>query len=214
MKPNSKTIILIHGLWMTPTSQDLFKRYYEDRGYNVLAPAWPRLQGNVAATRHDPSKLAGLGVLEIVHHYYKLISSMDAAPLLIGHSFGGLIVEMLLDRGLGSAGVAIDATAPKGVWRLPLSAIRSAAPVLSNPLNYKGTVMLNFDQFKYAFANTMSDANARAIYDLEVIPGPGRPIFEAALANFIPDAATSIDFRNPSRAFVDYCRSKRSSRTG
>jgi pimeloyl-ACP methyl ester carboxylesterase len=200
MQRDFKTIVLIHGLWMTPTSLDLFKHYYEERGYNVFAPAWPRLQGNVEAIRNDPSKLAGLGILEIVDHYYKFISCMDDAPLLIGHSFGGLIAEMLLDRGQGIAGVAIDATAPKGVWRLPLSVIKSASPVLTNPFNYKRTVMLTFEQFSYAFASTMPEAEARTVYDREVIPGPGRPIFQAAFANFCPDAAASIDFRNATRA--------------
>jgi pimeloyl-ACP methyl ester carboxylesterase len=200
MNPQSKTIVLIHGLWMTPSSLDLFKAYYERRGYRVLAPAWPRLEGDVQAIRKDPSPLAGLGVLEIADHYDKTVRTMEERPILIGHSFGGLIVQMLLDRGLGLAGVSIDGTPPRGILPLPLSTIRAAMPVLMNPLNYWNTLMLSFAQFKYAFANTMTDADARAVYEQQAIPGPGRPMFQAALANFLPRAATTVNRLNYTRA--------------
>jgi len=200
MHTESKTIVLIHGLWMTPASMDLFKRFYEMRGYRVAAPPWPRLQGNVEDIRRDPSALAGLGVLEIADHYDAIVRSMEKRPILIGHSFGGLIVQMLLDRGLGAAGVAIDATVPKGILMLPWSVIKSAKPVLLNPLNYWRTVMPTFEQFRYAFANTMTEAVAHAVYDRQVIPGPGRPIFQAALANFIPRSATTVNRLNYTRA--------------
>ena len=194
------SIVLIHGLWMTPHSWKPFVKYYEALGYRVAAPAWPRLKGSIEDLRREPSVLAGLGVLEIADHYDRFIRAMPEAPIVIGHSFGGLIAQILLDRGLGAAGVAIDATAPKGVFRLPFSQIKAASPVLSHPLSYNSTVMPTFDQFHYAFANTLSERDARNIYEQEVIPGPGRPLFQAALANFTPHAATTIDFRNSDRS--------------
>jgi alpha-beta hydrolase superfamily lysophospholipase len=113
---------------------------------------------------------------------------------------GGLVVQMLLDCGLGAAGISIDGTAPKGVYRLPLSVMKAASPVLSNPLNVNRTVMLTFEQFRYAFANTMTRAVARQLYEREVIPGPGRPIFEVAFGNFSPWAVNKIDHRDDHRA--------------
>jgi len=200
MPLNTKNIVLIHGLWMTPHSWRRFIGHYETLGYRVLAPAWPRMAGDVEQLRKDPSALAGLGVREIADHYDRIVRSLPEVPILMGHSFGGLIVQMLLDRGLGAAGVAIDATAPKGVFRLPLSQLRAANPVLSNPLNYGRTVMLTFNQFRYAFANTMSERDAREAYELDAIPGPGRPLFQAAFANFTSDAATAVNFQNSRRA--------------
>ena len=197
-KPN--TVVLIHGLWMTPRCWDPFAQYFQRIGYKVHRPAWPRLHGEPENMRKSPEALAGLGVLEIADHYEKFVRSLPEPPILIGHSFGGLIVEILLARGLGVAGVAIDATAPKGIYRLPFAQLRAASPVLSNPLNYRRTVMLTLDQFRYAFANTMSEAAARQAYDRDAIPGPGRPLFQAAFANFLPNAATKVDYRNGKRA--------------
>ena len=193
------TIVLIHGLWMTPCSWQPFRDFYEARGYRVLAPPWPRLHEQVDEIRRDPSALAGLGVLEIVQHYEAVVRTLPEPPILIGHSFGGLIVQMLLDRGLGAAGVSLDGTVPKGILTLPFSVLKAASPVLGNPLNYWRTVMLTFEQFRYAFANTMSEAAARGAYEHHAIPGPGRPIFQAAFANFVPGAATTVNRRNRAR---------------
>jgi pimeloyl-ACP methyl ester carboxylesterase len=196
----SNTIVLIHGLWLTPRSWELFSSFFERCGWRVLAPAWPRMKGEVEEIRRDPSALAGLGVLEIADHYENVLRGLSAPPILMGHSFGGLIVQMLLDRGLGSAGVAIDSAAPKGVFRLPFSAIRAAKPVLSNPANYRRTVALSLPQFQYGFANTMGEHAARAAYERYVIPGPGRPIFQAATANLHASAATRVNYLNHDRA--------------
>jgi pimeloyl-ACP methyl ester carboxylesterase len=200
MTHESKTIVLIHGLWMTPRSWDNFRGYYEDRGYRVLAPAWPGIRGEVEDVRRDPSALAGLGLREIFDYYAGIIRPLDEPPIIMGHSMGGLIVQLLIDRGFGAAGIAIDATATKGIWRLPLSVLRAARPVLANPLNYWRNVTLTFEQFQYAFANVMSEADARIAYDKYLIPGPGRPIFQAAFANFNPWAVTKVDYRNNRRA--------------
>jgi pimeloyl-ACP methyl ester carboxylesterase len=196
----TKTIVLIHGLWMTPRCWDLYRRFYEGRGYRVLTPAWPRMQGEVDEIRRDPSALAGLGLLEIADHYEKFVRSLDEPPILMGHSMGGLTVQILLDRGVGAAGVSIDGAPPKGIYRLPLSAIKAASPVLSNPFNYKRNVTLTFDQFRYAFAHVMTEREARAAYDNNAIPGPGRPLFQVAFGNFNPRAANKVDHRNYVRA--------------
>ena len=196
----TKTIVLIHGLWVTPRTWEPFQRFYEARGYRVFAPAWPRIHGEVEDIRRDPSALAGLGLLEIFEHYAKFVRTLDEPPILIGHSFGGLTVQVLLDRGLGAAGVSIDGTPPRGILPLPWSVIRSANPVLSNPLNYWRTVMLSFEQFRYTFANTMTEADAREAYERQAIPGPGRTVFQSALGNLTPNAATTINRRNDDRA--------------
>lgn len=200
MSQERKTIVLIHGLWMTPRSWQLFREFYEQQGHQVFAPPWPRLHSEVEEIRRNPSALAGLGITEIVDHYEKFMRSLDQPPILIGHSFGGLIVQILIDRGLGAAGIAIDSATPKGIWKLPFSAIKSVSPVLSNPLNYQRTVSLTFEQFEYAFANSMSESEARSAYRLNVVPGPGRPIFQVALANFNPWAATKVNYRNHGRS--------------
>ncbi|MEO8359856.1 MAG: alpha/beta hydrolase [Vicinamibacteria bacterium] len=196
----TNTIVLIHGLWMTPHSWKRFQSRYEQRGYRVIAPAWPRLASTVKEVRDNPAPLAGLGLIEVAEHYEAEIRALDRPPIVIGHSMGGLVAQILLDRGLGAAGVAIDAAAPKGVYRLPFSALRAAAPVLLNPFNYGRTVMLTFEQFKYAFANVMSEKEARAAYEEDAVPGPGRPLFEVASGNFSFHAANQVDHSNNRRA--------------
>lgn len=150
--------------------------------------------------RRDPAALEGLGIAEIADHYATLVRGVETPPILMGHSFGGLIVQILLDRGLGAAGVAIDSAPPKGILRLPLSALRAASAVLKNPANYKRTVALTFAQFRHAFANVMTESDARAAYDRYAIPGPGRPIFQTTTANLNPRAATKVNYLNRRRA--------------
>src|SRR4051794_8329054 len=193
-------IVLIHGLWLTPRSWEGWKERFEGRGREVLAPAWPRMQGEVDDLRRDPSALNGLGVSEIMDHYDKIVRALERPPVIIGHSFGGLVTELLLDRGLGAAGVALSPAPVKGVLRLPPSQLKAAFPVLGNPANRKRTVELTPKQFHYAFTNTMSDADAKAAYERYQVPGPGRPIFQAGFANFNPRAATKADFRKADRS--------------
>ena len=128
-------IVLIHGMWMTPLSWEHWASHYTDRGHHVLAPAWPGLDKEPAELRRDPAPLRGMDITEIVDHYDKIIRGLDQAPIIIGHSFGGLFTQLLLDRGLGVAGVALDTAAPKGVLKLPFSTLRSAWPALGNPAN-------------------------------------------------------------------------------
>jgi pimeloyl-ACP methyl ester carboxylesterase len=200
MNSETKTIVCIHGLWMTPRSWELFRGFYEYRGYRTIALAWPRMKGEVEEIRRDPSALAGLGVKEIADHYEKAVRKLEEPPILMGHSFGGLIVQILLDRGLGCAGVSIDGVPPKGVLRLPLAALKAASPVLLNPLNCRRTVALTFEQFRFAFANVMPEEDARAAYERYAVPGPGRPIFQVAFANLNANSATKVNRRNHQRA--------------
>ena len=199
VQASTPPIVLIHGLWLSPRSWEGWKERFESRGHEVLTPAWPRMEGDVEDIRRDPSSLNGLGVTEIVDHYDAIIRGLDQPPIIMGHSFGGLVTELLLDRGLGVAGVALSPAQIKGVLRLPPAQIRSAAPVLGNPANRKRTVELTPKQFHYAFTNTMNDADSKVAYDRYEIPGPGRVLFQAAFANFNPNAPTKVDFHKDDR---------------
>jgi alpha-beta hydrolase superfamily lysophospholipase len=199
-QPSAQTIVLIHGLWLTPRSWEGWKERFEGRGHQVLAPAWPRMQGEVEDIRRDPSPLNGLGVTEIVDHYAEIIRGLDRPPIVMGHSFGGLVTELLLDRGLGAVGVALSPAPVKGVLRLPPAQLRAAFPALANPANRKKTVELTPKQFHYAFTNTMDEESSKAAYDRYQVPGPGRPLFQAAFANFNPNAANKVDFKKADRA--------------
>ena len=196
----SPSIVLIHGLWMTPLSWENWVERYTSRGYEVLAPAWPGMDGPIDALRADPSGIEQLGIEEVIDHYEDIIRALPSPPIIIGHSFGGAFTEVLLDRGLGVAGVAIDAAAVKGITKLPFSTLRSAFPVLRNPANNHRAVALTLPEFHYAFTNTMSEEQAAPFFERYAVPGPGRVLFQGAFANFNPHAATKVDFRNESRA--------------
>jgi pimeloyl-ACP methyl ester carboxylesterase len=190
-----KTVVFIHGAWVTPTCWDPFVGFFKARGYQCLAPPWPRKDRPIAEIRADPSPLAGLGVQEIVNRYDRVIREQPEPPMLIGHSFGGLFVQMLLDRGLGAAGVAIDSAPPRGVFATQLSVFRANLPVLLQPGASNGVVRMTYPQFRYAFVNTLSEAAARDAYDAHVIPETGRIFFQAALGT----AAVGVNFANSKR---------------
>jgi pimeloyl-ACP methyl ester carboxylesterase len=196
----SRTIVLIHGLWMTALSWEHWVERYEAAGHRVIARSWPGMEGDIEALRTDDSAIDHLGIEEIVDHYDAIIRALDEPPIIMGHSFGGAFTQVLLDRGLGSAGVAIDAAAVKGILALPFPQLRSGFPVLKNPANYGRAVMLSPEEFKYAFGNTLSDEASLAAYERYAVPGPGRVLFQGALANFNPHAATKVDFRKDDRA--------------
>ncbi len=200
MSPNKPAIVLIHGLWVTPLSWDHFRGRYEAAGHRVLAPAWPGIRGDVAAMRRDPSGLRGIGIREVVAHYARIIGDLPEPPILMGHSYGGLITQLLIDRGLGVAGVAIDSVPPRGIQVLPVSTYLALAPALLNPRTYRGTFLFSFRQWWRVFANTLSEAEAKAAYEQQAIPASGRAIFQAALANLTPNALSTVNFRNPRRA--------------
>ena len=199
--PNAPdTVVLIHGLWMTPLSWEHWIKRYTDRGFKVVARAWPGMETDIDELRRNPDRLADLDVNEIVAQYERIIRELERPPILMGHSFGGLFTQILLDRGLGAAGVAIASAPVKGILLLPFSTLKSSFPALSNPFNYRRAAPLTPDQFHYAFGNNLSEADSRMAYNRYAVPGPDHVLFQAALANFNPNAPTAVDFSNDTRA--------------
>ena len=199
--PASTTpIVLVHGLWLTPLSWEYWTERFESRGHRVIAPAWPGLDRPIEELRRDTSGYERLGLTEIVNHYDPIIRGLDEPPIIMGHSFGGLVAQLLLDRNLGAAGVAISPAQPKGVLALPWSQLRVASIALRNPANRHRAQMLTHEQFHYGFTNTLSEDQSRPVYERYAVPGPGRVLFQAGLANFNPGAASKVDFKNPKRA--------------
>jgi len=197
---DNKTIVLIHGLWMTSLSWEHWVERYTAKGYRVMARSWPGLEGSIEELRRDPSPIATLGITEVVDHYQSIILGLDAPPIIIGHSFGGLITQILLDRGMGSAGVAIASAPVKGILLLPFSTLKVSFPVLSNPANNHRAEPLTPEQFHYAFTNTLSEDASLAVFERYAVPGPDHMLFQAAFANFNPHAASAVDFHNNTRA--------------
>jgi pimeloyl-ACP methyl ester carboxylesterase len=189
-----KPIVFIHGLWLASRSWENFEQYFGDKGYPTAAPEWPRKQGGVEELRRDVAKVAGLGITEIVDHYDAIIRAYDEPPIIIGHSFGGLVTMLLLDRGLGAAAVAMDPAPPKGILNLPPAQLKSASPGLLHPSTRKGVVHLTLAQFTYGFVNTFTPEDAQEAYDLYYVPDTGRPLWEAAFGNFNPSAPNKVQY--------------------
>ncbi|MET9663463.1 alpha/beta hydrolase [Streptomyces sp. NPDC006510] len=197
------TVVLIHGLWMTPLSWENWVARYEQRGLKVITPGYPGIQpgtAGVQALRGDPSPLAGLGVTEVFDHLKQVIDALDTKPVIMGHSFGGAFVQLLLDAGYGSAGVSIDGAAVKGVKALPFSEIKATFPVLHNPANKSRAVPITEKEFHYAFTNNLTVEESKAVYDRYSVPVSGRILFQGGFANFTPNATTTYDFANDDRA--------------
>lgn len=193
-------IVFLHGAWVTPACWDPFRGFFEKRGFETLAPAWPGKDRSVEALRADPAELAGLGGRQIIDHFAEVIRGLPQPPILIGHSFGGLFVQVLLSRGLGAAGVAIDSAPPKGVVVTQPTAFRALGSVLANPANRRNVVHWTFEQFRYAFVHTMPEEQARAAYDEFVTPETGRIFFQDALATLDRRSPFTVDFGKPDRA--------------
>jgi pimeloyl-ACP methyl ester carboxylesterase len=193
-------LMLIHGAWLSSRSWENFADYFEKRGFAVSAPEWPRKHGDVEVLRADAEELAGLGLNEIVDHYEGLIRELDQPPVLIGHSFGGLIVELLVDRGLGRAGVAMSPAPPKGILVLPFSSLKAAAPALAHPSKWHGVVTLTSEEFSYGFVNTFSPEEAAAAYERYAVPETGQIFYEAGFANFHLHPPTEVHFKKGERA--------------
>ena len=189
-------VLFVHGLWLLASSWNAWKDYFETQGYATVAADWPGDKATVAETE---DALAGLGVQEITDHLAEVARALAIKPILIGHSFGGLLVQRLADIGLGTATVAIDPAPFKGVLPLPASALKASFPVLGNPANRKRTVTLTFDQFRFGFANAVTEDEARELYSKFHVAAPGRPLFQAATANVSSGTATKIDVKNPQR---------------
>jgi pimeloyl-ACP methyl ester carboxylesterase len=193
------TIVLIHGLWLTPRSWEQWIDRYTSRGYRVLAPAWPGMEAEVEALNADPAPIARLTVDRIVDHYEEIILNLERPPIIMGHSFGGTFTQILLDRGLGAAGVGVASATVKGVRDLPLSTIKVASPAL-NPFKKDEAVPLTAREFHYAFTNTLTKAESDAIYQHYHVPTATTVLREYAFANFHHDAPTKVDFRREARA--------------
>jgi pimeloyl-ACP methyl ester carboxylesterase len=195
------TIILIHGFWVTPRSWEGWIKHYEAKGYRVIAPAYPGFDVEVEALNDDPSPIEKVTIPQIIERLEKIIRGLDKPPILMGHSAGGVFTQVLLDHGHGACGVAINSAPTEGVAVLPLSQIKATFPVLKNPANRHRAVGFNFEQWRYAFTNTFSEAEARATYERYHIPASGPIFWESAFANFTPGHQGSwVNYHNDKRA--------------
>lgn len=199
MTESPMPVVFVHGLWLHHTSWQPWQDLFAEHGYAPVAPPWPGEAATVAATRADPGPMAGYGVAEVTDHFGDVIAALPRRPIVIGHSFGGLIAQILLGRGLADAAVAIDPAPIKGVLALPRSALKVASVALKNPANAKRTVALTPEEFTYGFANDRTPAESAELYERWAIPSPGRPLFQAATANFVYHAVTTVDLRNSHR---------------
>jgi non-heme chloroperoxidase len=192
-------VVFIHGLWLLPNSWDRWAEVFQGAGYAPLSPGWPDDPETVEEANAHPEVLAGKTVGQVADHYAEVIGLLEKQPAVIGHSFGGLLAQIIAGRGLSTATVAIDGAPFQGVLPLPVSALRSASPVLSNPANRHKAIPLTFEQFHYAFANAVDEAEAQKLYEEYAVPAPGAPLFQAAVANFNPWSEVKVDHENAYR---------------
>jgi pimeloyl-ACP methyl ester carboxylesterase len=192
-------IVFVHGLWLLPNSWDRWAALFEEAGYTALTPSWPDDPETVEEANANPEVFANKSVGQIADHFEVVIRGLDKRPAIVGHSFGGLLVQILAGRGLAAATVAISPAPFRGVLPLPISALRSAAPVLSNPANHHRAVPLTFEQFQFGFANAVSEKEAKELYATHAVPGSGTPIFQAAAANLNPWTEAKVRTKNPDR---------------
>jgi pimeloyl-ACP methyl ester carboxylesterase len=197
----SKTIVFIHGAWLTSLSWENWIPYFEKQGYQCIAPEWPLRDKPIAELRAStPPELAQVGVKELVDHYDEIIRALPEPPILIGHSFGGLITQQLLDRGLGSCGVALDSVAPEGVLAVDWTVLKANTNVLFRWMNWEKVLIMSFPEFEYAFVNTFPQDQQKKYYDRYVVPETGRIFFQAAFAQLDPHHALRVNFENNDRA--------------
>jgi pimeloyl-ACP methyl ester carboxylesterase len=194
--PGSRVpVVFIHGLWLHSSSWQPWAEYFRAAGFDPITPEWPGVPDTVAEARAHPESQAGVGIDQVIDSFARIVEALPQPPVLVGHSFGGLVVQALLDRGLGRAGIAIDPAPIRGVVRLPVAQLRSALPALRNPGNRKRAVSLTQNQFRYAFGNALPAEEADRLHERWTIPGPARPLFQSAVANTTPRsrAATAVD---------------------
>jgi non-heme chloroperoxidase len=199
MTATKAPVVFIHGLWLHSTSWQPWADVFAAAGHATYTPEWPGASDSIEQTRANPGLQANKGLAEIIGHHSDFVQSLDAKPILIGHSFGGLIVQSLMGESLGVAGVAIDPAQIRGVLPLPIAQLRSAGAILGNPLNRRKAVKLSEAQFRYGFTNALSEAESKELYDRWTIPSPARPLFEAAMANFNPHSPAKVDTHNNTR---------------
>jgi non-heme chloroperoxidase len=192
-------VVFIHGLWLLPSSWDRWATLFEQAGYAPVTPGWPDDPETVAEANAHPEVFAHKKVGQVADHFAGIIGKLKKKPAVIGHSFGGLLTQMVAGRGLSAASVAIDPAPFRGVLPLPFSALKAAFPVLGNPANRNRAVPLTFEQFRFAFANAVSEDEAKELYRTFAVPASGAPLFQAAAANLNPWTEAKVDSRNPAR---------------
>jgi len=192
-------VVFVHGLWLLPSSWDRWAAMFADAGYAPVSPGWPDDPDTVAEANADPQVLADKTIGAVADHYSGIIATLTRKPAVIGHSFGGLLAQIIAGRGQSAAAVAIDAAPFRGVLPLPLSSLKAGFPVLGNPANRHRAVPLTYDQFRYSFANAVSEEEAKELYDTFAVPAPGALLFQAAAANINPRTEDKVDTRNPDR---------------
>ncbi len=192
-------VVFIHGLWLLPSSWDRWAEVFDQAGYAPLTPGWPDDPATVAEANANPDVFAHKTIEQVADHFGDVIGKLAKKPAVIGHSFGGLMTQIVAGRGLSAASVAIDPAPFRGVLPLPFSALKSAWPVLSNPANRNRAVPLTYDQFRFGFANAVGEDEARQLYDMFAVPASGAPVFQAAAANLNPWTEDKVNTTNPDR---------------
>jgi pimeloyl-ACP methyl ester carboxylesterase len=192
-------VMFLHGLWLLPSSWDRWAEVFETAGYVALTPGWPDDPETVAEANEHPEVFAGKSIGEVADHFAAVAGALAVKPAVIGHSFGGLLAQILAGRGVAAVTVAVDPAPFRGVLPLPISALRSASPALTNPANRHRAVPLTYDQFRYSFANAVSEDEAQQLYETFAVPASGLPLFQAAAANFNPWTEAKVDTENPDR---------------
>src|SRR5450756_2519865 len=192
-------VVFVHGLWLLPSSWDRWATMFEQVGYAALTPDWPDDPETVAEANAHPEVFAHKSIGQIAEHFAEVIGALTKQPVVIGHSFGGLLTQILAGRGLAAASVAIDPAPFRGVLPLPISALESARPVLGNPANRNRAVPLTYEQFRFGFANAVTEDEAKELYSTFAVPASGVPLFQAATANLNPWTEAKVDSKNPDR---------------
>jgi pimeloyl-ACP methyl ester carboxylesterase len=192
-------VVFIHGLWLLPSSWDRWAALFEESGYTALTPGWPDDPQTVEEANADPEVFAHKSVGQVADHFGEVIGQLERKPAIVGHSFGGLLAQILAGRGLAAASVAIDPAPFRGVLPLPVSALKSARPVLGNPANRNRAVPLTYEQFRFAFANAVAEDEAKELYSTFAVPASGVPIFQAATANLNPWTEAKVNSKSPDR---------------
>ena len=199
MAATATPVVFIHGLWLHAASWSPWMDLFRENGYAPVAPGWPGDAATVEETQSASDRVAGYGIDDVVDEYARVIDGLGQKPIVIGHSFGGLVVQRLLAENRAAAGVAIDPAPIKGILYLPPSALRVASAALRNPANRKRAVSLTREQFRYGFGNAVSSEESDELYERWTIPSPGRPLFESAVANFNPSSPAKVDTKNADR---------------